>query len=253
MKLSLTNFRKSPLFLGIAGVLFFAQAAFALGTSFGSIASSIQTATPTIAFVQAAGHKDTTSTNTITLSSTTTGNAIIVPVDFYSSHTINVTSVTDNQSNTYSQVSGARANGTGTTASDLWYCLNCTGGVTSVVVHLSTTGNTAVAALEFSGVATSSAIDVSNSLTGSGITQNGPSITTTVAGDLIVANGGNDRPWVTYNNYTQSPADPAYAVMDGELSAYLITTNTVTGSQLNVTLSNSGATWASSAAAFKAR
>lgn len=252
MKLSIQNFRKSPIFLGIAALLFSAQAAFALGISFGGIASSIQTSTPTIAFVQSAGHKSASSTNTVTLSATASGSAIIVPVDFYSSPPGTVTSVTDNQSNTYVQVPGVRAVNLDT-ASDLWYCLNCTAGVTSVVAHLNGAVSTAVAALEFSGVVTSSPIDTSGSNTGSGITQTGPALTTTSAGSVIVVAGGNNRPWVTYNNYTQSPADPGYAVMDGEISAYLITTSTVSGSQLSVTLSNSGAGWSNSAAAFKAR
>lgn len=118
---------------------------------------------------------------------TTTGNLIIVACGNTGSIN-NVTSVTDSQSNTYTQVFSSSP--TGSDDFEFWYAKNITGGTTptiTIAYSSSSSFNTAVAR-EYSGLDTSSPLDVNN---GAAIdifqaTCTSNSVTTTSANELIV-------------------------------------------------------------------
>ena len=80
--------------------------------------------------------QDQTNTNTVavTVTSTVAGNLLIVCcANVYAT---TVTSVTDDKGNLYAQADQAVASSaTGTLGTDIWYCVNPIGGVTTVTIH----------------------------------------------------------------------------------------------------------------------
>ena len=121
-----------------------------------------------------------------------------------------VSSITDNATGGSStwQTAGAGAKGSSTTGnviSEIWYSY-IKSGATTVTVNMSSTVSVFVYVYEVNGIATSSPVDVvgnKSNATGSGTSQVGASLTTTVSGDFIV---GCDAP----NAGTISGASAAY-------------------------------------------
>ena len=202
-----------------------------------------------IALVQSQGHFTPSGTTTAcTITSSGAGNLLVVGT-MSNISTGSVTGVTDNQSNTYTHIQSAT---NGNFRSEIWYCANATGGVTSVTATFNASSNPNVCAvLEFSGAATSSVVDTSGTITAAANPILSPALTTTTANCVIVALSCDQFGWTSYAApYTQAPADPGYTVIDGEVMGYRITSGTVTGDQMSVTLTNSGP-YASVSAAFK--
>jgi hypothetical protein len=142
-----------------------------------------------IAFIQEAhGSVAFTLTNTVTISASTAGSLIVVPIALQTNHgAITVASITDNLSQHYSQATGAAANMPGDVyGSDIWYMSNSAAGVTTITITLSTSGGLSlVYAVEYSGASVTpfDGANAASSLNGSVV---GPSLTTTVDGDVLV-------------------------------------------------------------------
>jgi len=144
-----------------------------------------------IAFIQEAdnGSGTTSSSTSVTITSSTFGSLLVVAV--YKNNGTTISSITDNIGNTYTQVPGAHAVGSpAPDTTDIWYSANSLSGVTSVTVNFGSTCFNVPYILEYSGVATTSPIDVAGNIsagsTGGG-NPTGPSLTTTQDGDLIIA------------------------------------------------------------------
>jgi RHS repeat-associated protein len=118
-----------------------------------------------------------------------------------------VSSVTDNKGSSWLHATGALSSSTGdNSVIDIWYCPNCSSGVTTITAHYAATVNfSGMIAYEMSGVATSSPFETGGNLsqgTVSGGNCAGPSLATTFT-DLLIGVGdanngftGVSAPWV---------------------------------------------------------
>ena len=127
---------------------------------------------------------------TVSITSTTAGNFLVVSIGIRDGSNETVPSVTDNKSDVYSAAwnVGNAAGGNYTTA--IFYSANVPAGVTSVTVNNPANGaGMVVNVVQYSGVATSSALDVSSDPTHT-VTGSSPyasaSVTTTQASELLV-------------------------------------------------------------------
>lgn len=191
----------------------------------------------------------------VTVTSTTAGNPLIVGAANGASMT--VTGVTDNKAggtNIYTQATSAAASqGGGRT--DVWYCLNPGGGVTSVTVTFSVSDTNVKDGwvFEVSGFS-AAAFDLANHLnngTGVGTTDTGVSVTTTSATGFVVGVIAVGTAIVT------NPASGNEFTAGGDIAAgssnaacSLIST-TAAGHQPAWTDSNTNAAFCASTAAFK--
>ncbi len=115
---------------------------------------------------------------TYSLGTTTTGSLIVVLGSMYDIFAPADGNVTDNKGNSYTLAPNASYPGTGNQAVAIWYSANVTGGASHEVTL--TPGGSAfannVAAMEITGAATTSPMDVNP--TGTSGTSTGPTITT---------------------------------------------------------------------------
>lgn len=110
---------------------------------------------------------------TVTLTNAfTAGNLILVPIINDTDVNATVVSIVDQAGNVYLQVPAVRATEGTAHTSDIWYCANCKGGATTVVVTMSA-GACGAAVLEISGMSLVNIVDAK------GVTNNGNSATPT--------------------------------------------------------------------------
>lgn len=119
----------------------------------------------------------------ITIPSTTAGNMLTLSVGTKDAPD-EVTGITGG--GTWQRAVTAGTGGVASQASEIWYCMNCSAGVTSLSVTLA--GNTRVVAWygEFSGLATSAALDVTAATIGSSTTPSPGAITPSQANGLAL-------------------------------------------------------------------
>ncbi len=135
---------------------------------------------------------------------TTTGNLIVVGVAITNAATIGtVTSITDNQNNTYFKAISGTINGvTDVLNAELWYAKSITGGAGSVTVN-HTIDAISMFAREYSGFNT---LDVTSAANGSSTTPNsGTSSATSFGTELVIVATGDDKSsgqtWTAAGNY----------------------------------------------------
>jgi O-glycosyl hydrolase len=116
-------------------------------------------------------------------SNVTSGNFISVVVS--STSATEVYTVTDSLGNTYHQAV-QQSQSTGGTTAAIYYAMNISGGADNVTVAQSVSAHLNFAILEYSGIATTSALDVTASNTGTGTAVSSGSATTTANGDLLI-------------------------------------------------------------------
>lgn len=126
----------------------------------------------------------------ITISPTGTGNLIVVPVVNDNNPACNITGITDNAGNTYVQVPGVASSTSDppfTITTDIWYAIDSISGATTVTVTFDNPDNGVICINEYSGVVTTSPIDVIGTpVTSTGDPLLGPSLTITNPNDLLV-------------------------------------------------------------------
>jgi hypothetical protein len=98
---------------------------------------------------------------------------------------VQITGISDNAGNTYALVPGSLITGGAGLVINIWYAYNITAGATSLSITLNGTANAVFEIAEFSGVSTSSPIDVSATLGGTAPPALGPSLTITNPGNLL--------------------------------------------------------------------
>ena len=179
--------------------------------------------------------------------SPTAGNLLVGVVSYPNLSSAVVSGITDNQSQTWIQASGAAALvTTANQATDIWYFPNTAAGVTSVTLSGTSTSVT-LTIYEIGNAATSSPLDgsaghVSNQATNT--TMTGPSITTAQYGSFIVAVfGGSTASFASVLPYIKT------TTLSGASVQSYIPNGTVTGNQATATHTTS--TYCASAAAFK--
>jgi RHS repeat-associated protein len=145
---------------------------------------------------------DVSSQTTTLPANTTKGDTVVVIVSTWPvSPVVSVSSISGGGVGTWHL--GKASSTTTVGDEEIWYGYANTGGAAAITVNMSA-GTTQVGteAIEYTGVASSSPLDVSGSASGSSSTVNTPSLTTTAPGDLIV-DAAN-----AYDNISASPASP---------------------------------------------
>jgi hypothetical protein len=131
----------------------------------------------------------------------------------------------------------------------IFYAQNIAGGANTVTVSQTTPGTLRFAILEYSGVATSNALDQTSSAQGRSAAPNAGGVTTTTSGDLLLAGILTVDPEI----YTPGTGYTAEAVIPGEPNTKLLVEQRI---QLNAGPAGGGATlgssdpWAAVLAAF---
>jgi hypothetical protein len=153
----------------------------------------------------------------ITVGATGTGNLLVVGIAYY--NLTPPTSITDDAGNTYVQAVTVSASPDGPFGTDIWYAANSIAGATAVTVNLVGGSNQAdIYFQEFSGVALSSPIDVTNTeIENSAASPNqGPTLITTNANDVLISVDTRDAQALTgvtapWTFVTGSANDQGYA------------------------------------------
>jgi len=147
------------------------------------------------------GYASSAPSEALTVPATTPGNLIVVAFQMVASSPVATVS-DDSGSNVYTPVPGVYSTDAVYTnnAQDIWYCAGSPASATTITVSLTSgSGVIGVAVYEYAGAATSSPVDVAGNLqtlNGGHTTMDGPSLTTTNAGDVIV------NSMITGNNVT---------------------------------------------------
>ena len=140
-----------------------------------------------VAFVQAASNGGNPATTTaIAAITVTAGNLLVVTVRASPASGAGTLTVSDDQGNTYTQdLNPSFASGNITAQ---YSAPNCAGASTIVTFSITGTGRRiGIAVHEYSGAATSTPLDQTNSNAGTGTTATSGSVTTTVADEALVA------------------------------------------------------------------
>lgn len=145
--------------------------------------------TPHTTVIQHTGNSSSASGNTVATTITSSVAPLIVVAVAKNGDTDAVTSVTDNQSNTYLQATSARGQ-FGAATTDIWYCPNATAGVTTVTAHWGITSafNRGNEVWEVGGL-TAPILDIAahNNTAGSGNVVTGATVTTTSTSGFVAA------------------------------------------------------------------
>ena len=201
----------------------------------------------TIAYVQGTSQNpDFGSSVSVTLDGAEGAGHLNVVIVGWNDSTSSIQSVTDSNGNTYVAAVGPVTNA-GNASQIVYYAKNVAAGNDTVTVAFSGTVNYPnVRVLEYSGIDTVNAFDTGVSGSGSGLTQNSGSLTTTNANDLLVAsNYVADVTTASDPNYTQR-----FITAGGELVEDRIVSSTGSYSASS-TQGNSGF-WVMQLAAFRA-
>lgn len=147
-----------------------------------------------------------------TLTGTAAGNLLVVAVTVGSSSDI-ITSVNGSVNGAYTRATWAGVSGVGL---HVYYKANGAGGNETVTVTFSASQSSNLALHEYSGIATTAALDQANAAGGTGTTSTdgdvSPSVTTTTAGQLIfsaiINNTGSTPTFTAGTSYTRRQHGP---------------------------------------------
>jgi hypothetical protein len=150
-------------------------------------------------------------------------------------------SITDGQSNTWNSVVSVQVTGTGN--GELLQCFeahNTAGGADTLTVSTTLSTTLRIAIAEYSGVATTSPIDSSNSNTGSSASPQSNSITPAANNELIIAAGSVDaaETFTAGTNFTMFEVVPAAPSKLG-MEDWVQTTATATNGPMTLSGSDS--------------
>jgi len=134
----------------------------------------------------------TSTSGSYSVTSTTAGNLMVVLLQNRSSATDTITSITGG--GTYVRASRSPSTSAGR-ATEIWYCLPLSAGVTSLTVNVSASDTVSVTAIEYSSTLGVMFFDTSSSTT------NATCGTSTCAGAPMTSNGANDL----FVGYAASP------------------------------------------------
>jgi hypothetical protein len=194
--------------------------------------------------VQKASNSTGNASNPVTFTSpNTAGNLLIVSVGWLNGGTA---SLSDSSNNTYVSAIGPTTNGP---TSQIWYAANVAGGANTITVTFSQWNNSTISVFEYSGLATSSPLDVAAAATGNSNALDTGSVTTTQANELIFASGyGNSGGTLTAGS---NDAMEEYDTWQGAHLGLEDRSVTAAGAY-NATYSDTNAwTWVAQIATFK--
>ena len=137
--------------------------------------------------VQATGASETSAATSLTgtfSAPTASGHLLVLSASVYTGITNPITSVTDSAGNTWTRI-GAFAVSGHYSDGEMWYSANAAP-VTTVTVHTASAAVISLELEEFSGIATTNALDVSAGTSNSSTSPNSGTATPTGTGDLVV-------------------------------------------------------------------
>ena len=147
--------------------------------------------TPTVSsapqLVQATGATATTASTSLTANfstPTSAGRLLVLSAGIYTGATSPITSVTDSGGNTWTRIGAFFVSGHNSDG-EMWYAANAKA-ATSVVIHTTGSVVAAMAVQEFSGIATTSSLDVSTGTANTSTAASSGSVTPTASTDLVV-------------------------------------------------------------------
>ncbi len=154
-------------------------------TSFSLMVNPVSASVP--ARVQSASATETATSTSLSgsfPSTTKAGDLLVLSASEYTGATNHLTSITDSAGNTWTRigaydVSGHNSNG------ELWYAANANP-VTTVTAHVASAASIAFEVQEFSGVATTSALDTSAGTSNTGTAASSGAATASLADELVV-------------------------------------------------------------------
>ncbi len=195
--------------------------------------------------------QDTTSSTVSLPSSATTGDLIIVAITQYKGE---VSSVMDNQGNSYIQVTSAQHANSSSDYVQMYYAKNVTGGATTVIVTFSISGGN-LGIYEYSGINTTSPLDQVVTNSGSGDTPNGGTLNTTNDNELYFVvgvddNGDNIAPSAG-NGYTLENHEDDSSKHERFYSEYRISAHGSYQTDFSISSRLSPTVWAIIGASFK--
>lgn len=206
---------------------------------------------PAIAYVQSVKTSKSNAGNpTASFSATpTVGNLVVAAVSCYAAANCNVSSITDNQGNTYSSVASNVAYFSTQATTSLYYAMAATAsGTFTVTANLTASEESTLVIAEYSGIA-SAPLDISTSATGSS-TLATATVTTTNANDLLILSagvGGAGAAPTAGTSYTMRQAQGGLASETIGLEDRVVSS---AGSQ-TATMNTPNQEWAAIIAAFK--
>jgi chitodextrinase len=154
---------------------------------YSNTATAITSNPGTLGNVQSASQDPATgNTVSVTYGAAQLAGDLNVVVVGWNDSTSAVTSLTDSRNNTYLVAAGPTTNA-GNATQVIYYAQNIAAGANTVTVNFNATVNAPdVRVLEYSGIATSAALDVSAAASGSGVSLSSGAATTSNANDLLV-------------------------------------------------------------------
>jgi hypothetical protein len=185
-------------------------------------------------------------------SATTAGDLLVLSASVYTGTTNHITSVTDSAGNTWTRI-GAFSVASHNSDGEMWYSPNAAS-VTTVTVQLANAATIALSVQEFSGIATTSPLDVSAGSSNTSTTPSSGPAAATSANELavgFVAGHANAQAiTITAAGYTPQPQQTSTGTI-----ATVVTGYKVLGSASSESFTGSFGTamyWAAGVAIFKA-
>src|SRR2546426_3960277 len=198
-------------------------------------------------FVQGTDTSGTSASPSISFPSAVLNHSLLVACAGWTTTSITLNSVTSSPSNTWNSTTDA--NNSGNLRIQCYYAMNAASGTTTVTFNFSASVNWEIAIHEYSGVATTSALDQQNGATGNSSSPSSGSVTPSVNGELIFA-------WTTnsfgVNSYT---AGSGFTLRQSDLAFYASEDQVQgTAGAISATWAQGGssAQWAAKVLTFKA-
>ena len=206
-----------------------------------------QSGTAAPGFVQGTDTTGTSASPSISFASTVLNHSLLVACAGWTTTTITLNSVTSSPSNTWNSTTDV--NNSGKVRIQCYYAMNAASGTTTVTFNFSASVSWEIAIHEYSGVATTSALDQQNGGTGNSSSPSSGSVTTGANGELIFGWTANSTGVGTYTagtGFTLRQSDFGFYASEDQVQG--------TAGAISATWGQGGSTaqWAAKVLTFKA-
>src|SRR3989441_6975511 len=198
-------------------------------------------------FVQGTDTSGTSASPSISSASTVLNHSLLVACAGWTTTTVTLNTVTSSPSNTWNSTTDV--SNSGNVRIQCYYAMNAASGTTTVTFNFSASVSWEIAMHEYSGVATTSALDQQNGATGNSSSPSSGSVTPSVNGELIfgwTANSFGVNSYTAGTGFTQRQSDLAFYASEDQVQG--------TAGAISATWAQGGSTaqWAAKVLAFKA-
>jgi hypothetical protein len=206
-----------------------------------------QSGTAAPGFVQGTDTSGSSASPAISFASAVLNHSLLVACAGWTDTTITLNSVTSSPSNTWNSTTDI--NNSGKVRIQCYYAMNVASGTTTVTFNFSASVNWEIAIHEYSGVATTSALDQQNGATGNSSSPSSGSVTPSVDGELIfgwTANSFGVNSYTAGSGFTQRQSDLGFYASEDQAQG--------TAGAISATWGQGGTTaqWAAKVLTFKA-